>query len=137
VPPQRSTPPNRDHVASAIDAQHERTAQHVARLAGAIARLPVEYLPLVIVAVEVAYRRADQEWRARAVEDYFGGRWHRQHALPAVREIDRRRYPPTGDRELWIRYGPAGPPERPPDDVELHRVPPSDIPGHHHLETTA
>lgn len=25
-------------------------------------------------------------------------------------DLQRRRYPPTGDRDLWIRYGPAGPP---------------------------
>jgi hypothetical protein len=25
-------------------------------------------------------------------------------------ELDKRRYPPTGDKETWIKYGPAGPP---------------------------
>ncbi len=28
----------------------------------------------------------------------------------ATPELLRRRYPPTGDRDLWVRYGPAGPP---------------------------
>lgn len=34
---------------------------------------------------------------------------HRE-AAPA-RELARRRFPPTGDRDLWVRYGPDGPPE--------------------------
>lgn len=43
-------------------------------------------------------------------EDYAGGRFHRPTVLPVYTELQRRRYPPTGNRELWIRWGPAGPP---------------------------
>jgi len=35
---------------------------------------------------------------------------HHLEAAPA-RELARRRFPPTGDRDLWVRYGPDGPPE--------------------------
>ena len=42
--------------------------------------------------------------------DYLGGPYHRAHLIPAVTELDRRRYPPTGDRATWVRYGPNGPP---------------------------
>lgn len=45
-----------------------------------------------------------------AHEDYAGGRYHRPHLFPAISELQRRRYPPTGDRDLWIKYGPTGPP---------------------------
>jgi hypothetical protein len=41
--------------------------------------------------------------------DYVGGRYHRAHEL-ADPELLRRRWPPTGDRDLWVRYGAAGPP---------------------------
>ena len=34
----------------------------------------------------------------------------RVEAAAAGSELMRLRYPPTGDRELWVRYGPAGPP---------------------------
>lgn len=27
-------------------------------------------------------------------------------------DVQHRRYPPTGDRDLWVRYGPSGPPEQ-------------------------
>jgi hypothetical protein len=43
--------------------------------------------------------------------DYPGGRYHRTHPLGGPSELDLRRWPPTGDRDLWILYGPAGPPE--------------------------
>lgn len=44
-------------------------------------------------------------------DDFPGGRYHRPHHLiPAVGQLARVRYPPTGDRDMWIRYGPDGPP---------------------------
>lgn len=43
-------------------------------------------------------------------DDWPGGRYHRPGPLLAYGDLARRRYPPTGDRDLWIRYGPAGPP---------------------------
>lgn len=43
-------------------------------------------------------------------DDYTGGRFHRIHPLPEYAETLRRRWPPTGDRDLWVRYGPDGPP---------------------------
>jgi len=36
---------------------------------------------------------------------------HRVEDAAAGSELMRRRYPPTGDRELWVRYGEAGRPE--------------------------
>lgn len=42
--------------------------------------------------------------------DYAGGRFHRAHELAEHSEIQRRRWPPNGDRDEWVRYGPAGPP---------------------------
>jgi hypothetical protein len=44
-------------------------------------------------------------------DDYFDGRFHRANALTERNELMFRRWPPTGNRELWIKYGPAGPPE--------------------------
>lgn len=44
-------------------------------------------------------------------QDFLGGRYHRPAALiPAFGELQRRRWPPTGDRDLWVKYGPDGPP---------------------------
>jgi hypothetical protein len=37
--------------------------------------------------------------------------WGEQGRRPSHAELMRRRYPPTGDVQLWVRYGPAGPPE--------------------------
>ena len=55
-------------------------------------------------------------------DDYPGGKYHRQHALDEYSEIQRRRYPPNGDRDQWVKYGPAGPavvpePRAPLDDA--------------------
>lgn len=47
--------------------------------------------------------------------DYLDGAYHRPNALPLLNQIDRRRWPPTGDRALWVRYGPAGPPDSAPE----------------------
>jgi hypothetical protein len=56
--------------------------------------------------VEVAHLRAG----SMLDEDYCGGRYHRHNPLPELAELHKRRYPPTGHRELWILYGPDGPP---------------------------
>lgn len=45
--------------------------------------------------------------------------WTVQARRPSHDELMRRRYPPTGDPELWVRYGPAGPPDGVPP---LHPV---------------
>lgn len=50
-------------------------------------------------------------------DDRPGGRYHRAPDLDAYGALARHRYPPTGNRDLWIRYGPAGPP------TSLHAVP--------------
>lgn len=44
------------------------------------------------------------------LDDYAGGRFHRANTLTEYTKLQRHRWPPSGDRELWIRYGPAGPP---------------------------
>lgn len=36
--------------------------------------------------------------------------WTRQAGEPSHLELQRRRWPPTGDRDLWVKYGPDGPP---------------------------
>jgi hypothetical protein len=58
----------------------------------------------------LSYLLADDVLEGWVSESYTGGPWCRQHVLlPAVTELQRRRYPPTGDRDTWIRTGPAGP----------------------------
>jgi hypothetical protein len=79
-------------------------------LAAALSLLPVELMVAVRCGAEVALARADHELAELIAQDFAGGKWHRQHPLPRVCEIDRLRWPPTGDRDLWVRYGPAGPP---------------------------
>lgn len=37
--------------------------------------------------------------------------WSAEARRPSHAELMRRRYPPTGDPDLWVRYGPDGPPE--------------------------
>jgi hypothetical protein len=46
----------------------------------------------------------------RLTDDYAGGPYHRQNPMPEYSRLQMARYPPTGDRDLWVRYGPAGPP---------------------------
>jgi len=48
--------------------------------------------------------------RAFAVCSACAARYRMDDAVVGS-ELMRRRYPPTGDRELWVRYGEAGPPE--------------------------
>lgn len=110
-------------------AQHQGSAGHVAavsvvvhtlaallgrldpaRLAAVVSLLPVEQLIAVRVGADVALDRADHRLAELLGADFPGGRWHRRHPLPEHTELQLARWPPTGDRDLWIRYGPAGPP---------------------------
>lgn len=43
-------------------------------------------------------------------DNYIGGRWHRQHPMTEYSVLQMLRYPPTGCRDMWILYGPDGPP---------------------------
>lgn len=81
------------------------------RLAVAVSLLPVEQLVAVRIGADVALGRADGQLAELLRADYAGGRYHRNHPLPEFTELQRRRFPPTGDRDLWVRYGPAGPPQ--------------------------
>jgi hypothetical protein len=95
-----------------MTAAPHRLAEQLARLdlvelAAVVSLLPVEMLLAVRVGLEVASARADAQLAARLAEDYTGI-WHREHPLTEVRQLDRRRFPPDGDRERWIRNGPPG-----------------------------
>lgn len=65
--------------------------------------------PVVIAlttAAEVIVRR-----RERHPDDDFlcGSEWHREtQFVELVTVLQRRRYPPNGDRAEWVRYGPTG-----------------------------
>lgn len=79
-------------------------------LAVALSMLPAELVAAAKVGLEVAALRADT---SLDLDDVLDGRWHRNNVLHPLTELMRRRWPPTGDRDLWIRYGPAEPPEWP------------------------
>ena len=96
-------------------------SQKVARVRALFARLDPAVLATAVVqlaegrdvddrvlvalqsALEVASLRrpSPDDW-------YAGGRFHRTHPL-GFSELQKLRFPPTGDVELWIKYGPAGP----------------------------
>jgi hypothetical protein len=76
------------------------------RLAAALSLLQPELLVPARLGLEVAHLRAGSVLD----EDYCGGRYHRHNTLLELSDLQKRRYPPTGNRELWILYGPAGPP---------------------------
>ena len=59
------------------------------------------------LALEIGYARASRPWN---LEDFAGGRYHRSHEIAEHTELQKLRYPPTGSRDLWVKYGPAGPP---------------------------
>lgn len=80
------------------------------RLAVVISLLPVEQMLAVRIGADIALERADHQLAELLRVDYADGRYHRTHPLPEFTELQRRRYPPTGDRDPWIRYGPTGPP---------------------------
>lgn len=81
-----------------------------ARLAVVVSLLPVEVLGAVRVGLDVALARADHDYAELIRADYPGGRYHRQHPLLYATALARRRFPPNGNRDEWIRYGPAGRP---------------------------
>lgn len=63
-------------------------------------------LVALALAVETAHLRMPSP-----LDDYVDGRFHRNGVLlPEYTNLQRRRYPPTGRRDVWIKYGPAGPP---------------------------
>jgi hypothetical protein len=70
--------------------------------------LPAKHV--LITAARLGLEVAELRLGAALFENFVGGRYHRSHVLPEYNEIERLRYPPTGDRGLWIQYGPAGPP---------------------------
>lgn len=56
------------------------------------------------IAVELA---AVALTRDPVLDNYAGGRWHRQNAIRGVRDLDQLRYPPAGDRDLWVKPKPG------------------------------
>ncbi|MGI8816114.1 MAG: hypothetical protein ACR2G2_12795, partial [Pseudonocardia sp.] len=72
---------------------------------------PPEVRLAVLAACGISYVFAADTLATWLGDDYADGRFHRTHVLlPALGELNLRRYPPTGDRDLWITYGPDGPP---------------------------
>lgn len=65
-----------------------------------LAQLPHDHA-LVVAARLAAEIRAE---RMPSYDDYADGRFHRTHELPAEHaELQKRRYPPNGDRDEWVR----------------------------------
>lgn len=80
-------------------------------LAAALSLLPAELLTAARLGVDIGHRRAGAVLDAAVAEDFIGGRWHRAPvALHTFTELQVCRWPPIGDRALWVQYGPAGPP---------------------------
>lgn len=75
----------------------------------ALAQLPHDH-QLVVAARLALEARAE---RMPSYDDYAGGRYHRVHDLPEHTDLQKARWGPTGDRDLWVQYGPAGPPDIP------------------------
>jgi hypothetical protein len=76
---------------------------------------PLEVRQAVLVVCGLSYLFADDVLEGWVNEDYADGLWWREHVLlPAVTELQRRRYPPTGDRNAWIRTGPRAQRAEPP-----------------------
>ena len=75
-------------------------------LGSALARLPHDH-ELVVASRLALEVRADA---MHSGDDYPGGRYHRIHDLPEHTAVQKARWGPTGDRDLWVKYGPAGPP---------------------------
>lgn len=77
------------------------------QLGAMLATLPPHH-PLVTAArlgIEATYSRHQQHIDACLP----GGEWHINHTL-LTSPLLLKRYPPTGDRATWVKYGPAGPP---------------------------
>jgi hypothetical protein len=67
-----------------------------------LTQLPHDHA-LVIAARLALEIRAD---RMQSYDDYPDGRYHRTHELPGeYTELQKRRYPPNGDRDEWVRGG--------------------------------
>jgi hypothetical protein len=64
----------------------------------------------LVVAARLGLEVGDSREGVPLGADYAGGRFHRNHELAEYGDVQRLRWPPTGDRDLWVRYGPAGPP---------------------------
>ena len=88
-------------------------------LGSALARLPHDH-DLVVASRLALEVRADA---MHSGDDYPGGRYHRIHQVPEHTAIQKARWGPTGDRDLWVKYGPSGPPvipeQRTPVDADL------------------
>ena len=75
------------------------------QLAAGLAQLPPDHLTVLL---------------ARAAVEHGAGRsgasscpecaWREAMFRGGPADLLRRRYPPTGDRWMWVRYGPDGPP---------------------------
>lgn len=68
------------------------------------------------LALEIGYARASRPFN---IEDFVDGRYHRAPEIAAYSELQKLRWPPTGDRDLWVQYGPAGPPS---DELQSRRA---------------
>lgn len=77
------------------------------QLAVELSQLPPELIIAARVGLEVAAARAGITYLH---DDVLDGRWHRNNVLNMPTELMKRRWPPTGNRDLWVRFGPAGPP---------------------------
>lgn len=74
-----------------------------------LSQLPHDH-ELVVAARLALEIRAD---RMQSYDDYDGGRFHRTHELPGeYTALQKRRYPPNGDREEWVRGTQAQVPEQ-------------------------
>ncbi|MGI5127454.1 hypothetical protein ACQEVB_11650 [Pseudonocardia sp. CA-107938] len=76
-----------------------------ALLAAAVSMLPADVLLAAKVGAEIGYARHGQ----MLADDWPGGRHHRPNPT-IVSQLQRYRYPPNGDRDEWIKWGPAGAP---------------------------
>lgn len=80
-------------------------------LVGLLGRLPLDH-PLILAArtgIEIASRGTPPPNPPATAEWDFDCRRHRHHDT-GPSSIRSRRYPPNGDVDEWITYGPAGAP---------------------------
>jgi len=54
------------------------------------------------LALEIGYSRANQPFN---IEDFAGGKYHRAPEIAEYSELQKRRWPPNGDRDEWVRDG--------------------------------
>ena len=100
-----------------------RTARHVVALADTLAGTDPIVVGVTLVQVAEGRRHDDAltvsilaaaehsaaRWPSLD-DDRIGGRFHRNGVLLGYSDLQKHRWPPTGDRDLWVKYGPAGPP---------------------------